>query len=214
MSYYYPVLLNLEGKRCLVIGDRWSAEERTLGLVEAGAHVTVLSPRLRPALDELHVAGRISWEPGDYREGSLAGYFLVVSGTHDAELNHRIWRDAEAQGVLFSAVDDSAHSRFIYPAIHRQGDLILAVSTSGRSPALASRLRDCLAADLGPEYSRFLELIAPLRPKVASRFPEFETRKRIWRRIVDSDALPCLRAGDDAAARAIVHSILAHPDSE
>ena len=214
MSYYYPVLLNLEGKRCLVIGDRWSAEERTRGLLEAGALVTVLSPGLRPALEQLHAAGRISWEPGEYTNGSLAGYCLVVSATHDSELNHRIWRDAEAQGVLFSAVDDSAHSRFIYPAIHRQGDLILAVSTSGRSPALASRLRDRLAAELGTEYSRFLELLTPLRPEVASRFPEFETRKRIWHRIVDSDALARLRAGDDEAARGIVHSILADPDSE
>ncbi len=214
MSFYYPVLLNLEGKRCLVIGDRWSAEERTRGLLEADAHVTVLSPRLRPALEELRVAGRISWEPRDYQADSLAGYFLVVSATHDAELNHRIWQDAETQGILFSAVDDSAHSRFIYPAIHRQGELILAVSTSGRSPALASRLRDRLATELGTEYSRFLELLTPLRPEVASRFPEFETRKRIWHRIVDSDALLCLRAGDDEAARAIVHSILADPDSE
>lgn len=214
MSYYYPVLLNLEGKRCLVIGDRWSAEERVNGLLEAGAQVTVRDPRLRPALRTHWEAGRISWEPHEFEEGCLAGYFLVVSATHDAELNHRVWQEAEHRGVLVSSVDDTPNSRFIYPAIHRQGDLVVAVSTSGRSPALASRLRDQIGAELGPEYDRFLEIVAPLRGELSARIPDFETRKRIWHRVVDSDALPRLRAGDEEGAREIVHAILAGAGKE
>jgi siroheme synthase-like protein len=214
MSHYYPVVLNLEGKRCLVIGDRWSAEERVRGLLDAGAQVTVMSPRLRPALEPLWNAGRIFWEAGEYREGALKGYFLVVSATHDAELNRRIWEEAESRSVLVSAVDDTAHSRFIYPAIHRQGDLIVAVSSSGRSPALASRLRDRFANELGPEYARFLEILGQLRPEIASRIPDFETRKRLWQRAVDSDALPRLRAGDERGAHEILHAILACPEQE
>lgn len=212
MSHYYPVLLDLDGKRCLVIGGRWAAEERVRGLIEAGAQVTVLHPELRPALEPLWNEGRIIWLPREYQEGSLAGYFLAVSATHDAEMNRRISEEAESRGVLFSAVDDAAHSRFIYPAIHRQGDLIVAVSTSGRSPVLASRLRDRFAGELGPEYARFLEILGRMRPEVASRFPDFETRKRIWQRIADSDALPRLRAGDEQAVQDILDSILASPE--
>ncbi len=209
MSYYYPVLLNLEGKRCLVLGDRWSAEERVRGLLDAGAVVTVRWPELRPELRELWEAGRITWDARPYESGALEGFFLAVSATHDAGLNHRVWEEAEARGVLLSSVDDIPSSRFIYPAIHRQGDLVIAVSTSGRSPALASRLRDQFASELGPEYTRLLEILGPLRPEVAARYPEFETRKRLWTRIVDSDVLPRLRAGDEQAARELVDSILA-----
>ncbi len=209
---YYPVLLDLAGKRCLVIGDRWSAEERVRGLLDAGAEVTVLWPRLRPALQELADAGTIRWEARDYERGALEGYFLVVSATHDAELNRRVWDEAEARGVLLSSVDDTANSRFIYPAIHRQGDLIVSVSTSGHSPALASRLRDRFAAELGPEYGRLLEILGAKRPEVAARFPEFETRKRLWQRIVDSDVLSRLRSGDEQAALELVDSILAEAE--
>ncbi|HEX8984693.1 MAG TPA: bifunctional precorrin-2 dehydrogenase/sirohydrochlorin ferrochelatase [Bryobacteraceae bacterium] len=210
MSYYYPVLLNLAGKRCLVLGERWSAEERVFGLLEAGAEVTVRWPRLRPALRELWEAGRIAWEASEYESGALAGYFLAVSATHDAELNRHIWEEAEARGVLLSSVDDTPSSRFIYPAIHRLGDLIVAVSSSGHSPALASRLRDRFASQLGPEYGRLLEILGPLRPEVAARFPEFETRKRLWQRVVDSEVLDHLRSGDERGARHLVDSILAN----
>jgi siroheme synthase-like protein len=171
----------------------------------------VLHPELRPALDELWRAGRIAWEPREYSYGALAGYFLAVSATHDAQLNGRIWQEAESRGVLMSAVDDAAHSHFIYPAIHRDRDLIVTVSTSGNSPVLASRLRDRFAEELGPEYARFLELAGPMRAELAARFPDFETRKRIWHRIIDSGVLPQLRAGDEQGARATVASIL---DSE
>ncbi|HVX66972.1 MAG TPA: bifunctional precorrin-2 dehydrogenase/sirohydrochlorin ferrochelatase, partial [Bryobacteraceae bacterium] len=208
MSYYYPVLLNLEGKRCLVLGERWSAEERVRGLLEARAQVTVRWPRLRPALDELLRAGRISWTARDYESGALEGFFLAVAATHDAGLNHRIWEEAEARGVLLSSVDDTASSRFIYPAIHRQGDLVVAVSSSGRSPALAAALRDRFASELGPEHTRLAEILGALRPEVAARFPEFETRKRLWQRIVASDVLQCLRAGDERAACELIDSIL------
>ncbi len=209
MSYYYPVLLNLEGKRAIVFGDRWSAEERTRGLLDAGAAVTLRWPVIRPALRELWLDGRIAWDARPYEHGALEGFFLAVSATHDAALNRHIWEEAEARGVLLSSVDDTASSRFIYPAIHRQGDLVVAVSTSGSSPALASRLRDRFASQLGPEHTRLLEILGPLRPAVAERYPEFETRKRLWQRIVDSEVLSQLRDGDEKGARELVDSILA-----
>ncbi len=205
---YYPVLLNLRGKRCAVVGDRWVVEERVRGLLEAGATVTVISPKLRDALKPLHETSAIQWIPREYRTGDLDGCFLVVTATRDTELSRGIFRDAESSGVLASAVDDEPHCRFIYPAIHRQGGLIVAVSSSGRSPALASRLRDRFARDAGPEYARLLELLGELRSRLRERFPDFEDRKRICYELVDSAALDLLRAGDERGARELLDSLI------
>ncbi len=212
MSRYYPVLLNLEGKRCIVVGERWAAEERVRGLLDAGAAVTVISPELRPALKPFRDAGAITWIPREYRSGDLDGCFLVVTAARDPEVSRRVFRDAESSGVLASAVDDEPHCRFIYPAIHRQGDLIVAVSSSGRSPALASRLRDHFARETGPEYARLLELMGGMRSELRERFPDFAERKRICYDLVDSAVLDLLRAGDERGARALLESILENAD--
>lgn len=213
MSSYYPVLLNLEGKRCVVVGDRWVVEERVRGLLDAGAAVTVICRELCQALKPLHDTGAIAWNPREYRTGDLDGCFLVVSAPRDAEVSRRVFRDAESSGVLASAVDDEPHCRFIYPAIHRQGDLIVAVSSSGRSPALASRLRDRFARETGPEYARLLELLGELRSELRERVPDFEQRKRICYELVDSAALDLLRAGDEHGARELFDSIIARADN-
>lgn len=187
MSGLYPVLLKLEGKRCLVIGNAWGADEKARGLETAGALVT---------------------RKPDYRPGDLAGYFLAVAATGDRTLNQRIWQEAEQQGLLFNAVDDPQHCNFVLPAVHRQGDLIVAVSSSGKSPALAVRLRDRFASELGPEHAALLDLLGELRGAVAARFHEFEDRKRAYLRMLDSPALDLLRNGNAAAARAALAAAL------
>jgi len=208
VSSYYPVLLNLRGKRCVVVGERWAVEERVRGLLDAGAAVTVISPELRSALKPLVDAGAIAWIPREYQSGDLDGCFLVVTAARDPEVGCRVFRDAESSGVLASAVDDEPHCCFIYPAVHRQGDLIVAVSSSGRSPALASRLRDRFARETGPEYARLLEILGELRSELRVRFPDFEERKRICYELVDSAALDLLREGDEQGARALLESIV------
>ena len=165
MSYYYPVLLRLEGKLCLVIGDAYGAEEKARGLREAGAIVTR--------------------QPG-YSEGDLAAYALVVAATGDPSLNQRIGAEAASRNILFNAVDDPAHCNFILPAVHRQGDLVVAVSSSGKSPAVATRLRDRFAAQVGPEYATLLDILDEMRPRVAARISDFEVRRRFWYQLVDT----------------------------
>lgn len=207
MSRYYPVLLKLEGKRCAVIGERRAVEERVRGLLDAGAEVTVISPELRPALKPLFDAGAFTWIRREYQSGDLDGCFLVVTAARDPEVSRRVFREAESRGVLASAVDDEPHCRFIYPAIHRQGNLIVTVSSSGRSPALASRLRDRFARETGPEYARLLELLGGMRSGLRERFSDFEERKRICYELADSAALDLLRRGDERGARALLESI-------
>ncbi len=184
---YIPIFLDLRGKRCMVIGNGYGAEEKLRLLAEAGA-------------EAVH-------EP-EYAPGMLAGCFLAVAATGDPGLNDEIWREAEERSVLFNAVDYPVRCRFIFPAVHRQGDLAVAVSSSGGSPALASRVRDRLAPIVGPEYGRLLELLSDLRHEVARAFPKSETRRRVWMEMLDSDALELLRSSRDDDAGELLNSIL------
>ncbi|HWR54582.1 MAG TPA: bifunctional precorrin-2 dehydrogenase/sirohydrochlorin ferrochelatase [Bryobacteraceae bacterium] len=204
MSAYYPVLLKLEGKRCVVVGGGWDTDERVRALAEAGAQVTLICPAVYDTLEGIefrHV--RRKFQPGD-----LEGAFLVVSCPADRSENAAIWAEAEARGIPMNAVDDAPHCTFIFPAIHRQRDLIVTVSSSGKSPALASRIRDRLAGELGPEYADFLDLLGELRAEVIRRFPGFERRREIWYRLVDSEALHHLKSGSPETALQTLRNIL------
>ena len=208
MSRYYPVLLDVGGRPCLVIGGGEVAEAKARGLLACGARVTLIAPAVTSGLRNLAAAGRIHWVQRDYRPGDLEGFMLAIAATDSPAVNRRVWQEAEERRIWLNAVDDPDHCSFILPAVHRQGDLVLAVSTGGKSPALAARLRDRLAARLGPEYARWLELLGRLRPEVTRRVPDPDARKALWYRIVDSDALDRLRAGDAAGALATVRALI------
>ena len=142
---FYPVFFDLRGRRAVVIGGGAVAEQKVLGLLSAGAHVTVVSPETTPRLAELAAAGGIDLRRRPYRSGDLAGAWLAIAGTDDRAANAQVWAEAEREGVPLNAVDDLHHCSFIAPAIHREGDITVAVSNSGKSPALAARLRQRVA---------------------------------------------------------------------
>ena len=198
---FYPVLLNLRGRRAVVIGGGAVAEQKVLGLLSAGAHVTVVSPEATPRLAELAAAGEIDLRRRPYRSGDLAGARLAIAGTDDRAANAAVWAEAEREGVLLNAVDDLDHCSFIAPAIHREGDITVAVSTSGKSPALAARLRHRVARLVGPGEARLCELLGELRPELAARVPDTRARTALWYRIVDSDVIEFVRRGDTERAR-------------
>lgn len=201
MMAWYPVSLDLEGRPCVVIGGGPVAEQKVIGLLEAGACVTVVSSEWTRGLDKLAAEGSIHLARRAYRTGDLAGAFLAIAAADDRAVNGAVWEEAGRRGVLLNAVDDIAHCHFIAPAIHRQGDLAVAVSTGGKSPALAVRVRDAIGALIGPEYGVFLDLLGEFRPEIASRVRDAAMRAAAWRRIVDSDAIEFLRRGDLAGAR-------------
>lgn len=208
MSALYPVLLKLEGKRCVVIGGGWETEQRVRGLAEAGADVTLIAPAAPEESARLAREGRIRWVAREYEAGDLEGAFLAIACRGDRSRNAEIWSEAEARGIPCNATDDSPHCTVIFPAIHRQGGLVVAVSSSGKSPALASRIRDRIAGDLGPEYAEFLELLGQLRPEIRARFPDFERRREAWYRLVDSEALGHIKAGRREDAEAALRGVL------
>jgi siroheme synthase-like protein len=208
----YPVfLVGLAERRTVVLGGGDEAERKVGGLLEAGAAVTVVARALTPGLAVLAVDGSVAWVERDYREGDLAGAFLVVSTGTDREQHARAWREARATGALINAVDDVEHCDFIAGSVVRRSDLVVAISTGGAAPALAVRLRESLERALGPEYGEFVDLLSELRAFLAEHVPDFAERRALWYELVDSAALSDLRAGGRARARRRLHArIRAH----
>jgi uroporphyrin-III C-methyltransferase len=170
-----------------VIGSGPLAEEKVRGLVEAGAAV--------------RLAAR--YEPGD-----LDGVALAIVCSRPAAEVDAVWTEARRRNVLVNTVDDVAHCDFIAPSILRRGDLAIAISTGGKAPALAVRLRQKLEGEIGEEYARFLTLAGSVRAALAARYPDFEERRERWYRLVDSDVLERLRVGDEAGAEERFREIL------
>ena len=204
MNTYYPVYIELREQPCVVIGGGKIAEGKVEGLLAARASVTVISPELTPRLHELAEKKQISYFARAYQPGDLTGAFLVICATDQAEINHQVWEEATGNRQLVNVVDDTPRCNFIAPSILRKGDLTIAISTSGKAPALAVRLKERLQRELGPEYERFLELASELREPLAQHIPDFETRKALWYELVDSEILDVLACGDERAARDMI----------
>lgn len=208
MTTFYPIYLNLEGRPCVVIGGGTVAEQKVTGLLEAGARVTVVSAQATRPMEDLAAQGMIHLKRRLYQTGDLEGMFLAIAASEDRALNHEIWEEADRRGIPVNAVDDLPHCTFIAPAIYRQGDLTVGISTGGKSPALAVRLRERLAALIGPEFAVFLDLLGHLRAEVAARVPGFAARTSLWYRMVDSDAVEFIRRGDVDGARQRMRDLL------
>jgi siroheme synthase-like protein len=143
-----------------------------------------------------------------YEESDLDGMVLAIVCGQPPEIAEAVWREAQRRNILINTVDDPPRCGFIAPAIVRRGDLAIAISTNGKAPALAVRLRQRLESELGEEYGRFLSLAGAVRaPLLASR-PDFGERRELWYQLVDSDVLDLLRQGDEGAARSRFAEIL------
>lgn len=208
MPPFYPVFLKLEGRPCVVVGGGPVAEGKVASLVECGARVTVVAPQVTARIEAWARDGGIRLVRRAYREGDLEGAVLAIAATDDPATNRQVWDEGERRGVWLNAVDDPDHCHFIAPAVYRSGDLTVAVSTGGRCPALAVRVRDRIARLLGPEYGRLVALLGSIREEVQRRVPDPQVRKRVWYSLVDSRALAYLRRGDAEGARRCVETVL------
>lgn len=205
---YYPVFLQLKDQPCVVIGGGKIAEGKVESLLESQARVTLISPDLTDRLGEHVRAGRVTYIQRAYRPGDLRGAFLAICATDQPEINRQVWEEANANRQLVNVVDDTPHCNFIAPSIARQGDLTIAISTAGKAPALAVRLREQFQQQVGAHHARFLSLAGKLRQPLAERIPDFETRKQLWYQIVDSDVLTHIEAGREETALQIISDIV------
>lgn len=187
----FPVVLSVAGKRCLVVGRGREAVEKARALEECGALVE----------------RRDTYEPG-----MLAGFFLAVAALEDRTPNAAIYEEGERTGVLVNCLDDPPRCRFTFPSLMRRGALSIAISTGGACPALAVRLKERLARELGEEYGELVELARGSRDELARRVPDFAERRRRWYALVDSEALGLLREGRRDEARRLLRAILFHEE--
>ncbi len=163
MSEYYPINLKTRGQRCVVVGGGEVALRKVAGLLESEAVVEVVSPRLCAALQQLAEQGLVQVQKRDYRKGDLAGALAVIAATDDPAVNEAVSSEARANRQLVNVVDDPLRSSFIVPSVVRRGEVSLAISTGGRSPALARRLRLKLEKVLGAEYAPLVDLLGEVR---------------------------------------------------
>jgi len=175
----FPMMLDLSGRRCIVVGAGTIGEGKIQGLLATKATLAVLAPTATPTVQQWARQGLIDYRQRLFAPDDLDGAFLVVAATSSAEVNHQIYREARRRGVLCNVVDDPGHCDFFYPAVVRRGALQIAISTSGVSPAFARRLRQKLEAQFGEEYGAWLDQVARRREEVLRSVTDPAERRRI-----------------------------------
>jgi precorrin-2 dehydrogenase/sirohydrochlorin ferrochelatase len=205
MAFGYPVLLELTGRRAVVVGELAVEAGKVEGLLVAGAEVTVVAKGPAAALDRLEGDPRVTVHRRGYvGPADLAGAVLCVAHAAEPAVRDAVAADARAAGVLVNVMDDVPNCDFAAPAIVRRGDLVVAVGTGGRAPALASRLRAELGERFGPDWTELVELVGRVRAATLPLLPDFEDRARRWRAALDLEELERLVGagqGELAAAR-------------
>ena len=204
---YYPVFLNVKGKKCIIVGGGDVALRKTEVLLQHGAKVEVVSPELCPELAELGQSGEINTASREYKAGDLKNAFVAIAATDNGEINRRVVVEARRRAVLVNVVDDAENSDFIIPSYIRRGDVAIAISTSGKSPALARKIRSRLEKELGDEYALLADLIGEVRDEV--RQQKVKIGSQSWQAALDIDRLlELLRKGEKERARATLLSNL------
>jgi precorrin-2 dehydrogenase/sirohydrochlorin ferrochelatase len=183
---YYPILVDLEGKKVLVIGGGRVAQRKIESILTFGADIQVISREMTPELRNLIDNGKIGFIGPEFNEKSLQDAFLVITATDDPLLNHRVSEMAKRKNILVNAVDQPLDCSFIVPSVLRRGDLVIAVSSSGKSPALAKKIRKALSGQFGDEYGAFLVMMGRLREEIIPSGLSQEEKSRIFRELVNS----------------------------
>jgi len=205
---YYPIAVDLKDRNVLVVGGGTVALRKVETLLEFGARVTVVAPEVAPDIERLAESGRIELRRRAYERGDAAGPVLVVAATDDRAVNSRVSEDSRSANVLVNVVDDPELCTFIVPATVKRGDLVIGISTSGKSPALARRVREKIEEAIGPEYGELADLLGEMRELVKPRVESQQAREEIFRKMLDSEIPDLLRQGRRADARTLALDIL------
>jgi precorrin-2 dehydrogenase / sirohydrochlorin ferrochelatase len=201
---YYPIFLDIKGKKCVVIGGGDVAARKAERLLDCGAKVLVISPKLAPELAELTERNLISHIAAQYSDNLIDGAALVIGATNDEKTNAQISLDARGKGISVNIVDDPQKCDFILPSLVQRGDLAIAIGTGGKSPALARYLREELESKYGKEYEIFLNILGDLRVKMTKN----EGRGRDWfNSMLAAGILDSIKDKDAKKAQEIVKKI-------
>ena len=208
---YYPVFLDIAGKPVIVIGGGNIAHQKVVGLLKASAELTVVSPDLHQEMASLAAGGRFRHVERDYEPGDLEGYVLAFVATDDRSVNATVAAEGKERRVWVNAVDDPPYCDFIMPGIAQQGNLIVAVSTSGTSPAMARKMREEIETFLTEDYALMLELAAEVRAELREKGMLVDSE--VWNKALDSDVRRLLAEGKRAEAKERLLRSLSEPVS-
>ena len=205
---YLPISVNLDGRRCVVAGGGEVAERKVLALLGSGARVCVISPKLTPELQRLACANAFEHLDREWQSGDLGGCLLAFAATDDPELHRAMAGEARALRVPINVADEPELCDFIMPGVVRRGDLQIAISTSGASPALASRIRRDLQVIIGPEYETVTQIMRGARAYVRKQQRNSRERARILQAIAASDIAEHVRQADWGAIDRLLNQYL------
>lgn len=204
---YYPVSLDITNKRCVIVGGGDVAERKAERLLDCGARVTVIGKTLTPLLEDMKREGRITHISADYDDSLIGDAFMLIGATDRDDVNTRISSHGKRMGILVNIVDDPGKCDFILPSIVQQGDLLIAISTSGKSPALAKKLREELETRYGPEYEALLNVLGTLRAKIIARGHSSDENKHLFEAVIDSDILQHIKDKNWRQVKKIIRDI-------
>ena len=202
----YPANFIVAGRRCVVVGAGRIALRKIEGLLGAGADVEVIAPEAVDGVQELAATGSVRWSARRFEPADLDDAWLAVAATSSGDVNHAVYAAGEERRVWVNAADDPANCSFSLMSVVRRGDIVVTIGTNGRSPALATFLRDHVATEMGKEYAALLELLSEEREAIRSSGRSSEDAD--WRRALDSGILDLIRAGREAEARELLRSCL------
>ena len=198
MPSYYPIYLNLDGKRCMVFGGGPVAEGKITELCESGAKITVISPEVTPGIQRSAHSGRVDWQAREFEPGDLDGVFLDIAATNLRGINQQIYQEAQRLGVLLNVVDAPNQCTFIAPSVVKRGQVTLAISTGGTSPALARKLRETLAADPALHWADLAGVLSQARQEVKAQKAAIDPQR--WQCCLTPELLDLAQSGQEEAA--------------
>ena len=184
----FPIFLKLQGRPCLVVGAGAIGEPKIESLLTSGASIRVIAPQASAAVAEWAKAGAIVWEAREFGVSDLDGVFLVIAATSSRQVNGAIFHEAQQRNILCNVVDDPEYCDFYYPAVVRRGDLQLAISTNGHSPALAQRIRRELEIQFGPEYGEWLVELGKIRQHLFASGMNPDEHRRLLHELASREA--------------------------
>ncbi len=205
---YYPILIQLKGMKAVVVGGGLVAQRKIDTLLAYQADVHVISRELTPMLSKYLEEKRIKLSGHEFEDSHLDGAFVVIAATDDPLLNQRVSKKASARGLLVNAIDQPTDCNFIVPSILRRGDLLVAVSTSGKSPAFAKKVREELEDQFGGEYASFLVLMGRLREEILEKKLSQEENKQIFHQLVNSSILDAIAEKDWNGVATVLNRIM------
>ena len=202
MPAFYPVFLNLRGRRCVIVGGGEVAERKVQLLKECGASITFISPEVTEGIWQMAQEGQVEWHSRDYRSGDLEGAFISIAATDDERINRAVHREARERNVLLNVVDVTHLCDFIAPSIVRRGEVMVAISTGGLSPALARKLREELPKAGALEWADLASVLSEVRLELRAQGTQVDPDH--WQECMDEELLALVQDGHALEAKELL----------